>query len=280
MKLAYYPGCSLEASAREFGESVSAVLPRIGVEIEEIEDWNCCGASSGHTTNELLGLSLPARIMALAAGKGKPLLVPCVGCFKVLKKTQHILRNDPAKLARVEEIVGRKVPADLRIMHLVEVFEDADVISRIRSGAKRPFRGVRILPYYGCVTLPPAIMGISSPENPGGLDAALDAAGAEHPDWPGKIECCGASLSFSRVDVVERLVDRIAMLARASGAGIVATACPLCQANLDMRQKADPKIVPVYITELIGFALGMDEYRTWFKRHVIDPAPLFEAMPA
>lgn len=277
MKVAYYPGCSLEASAREFGESAGAVLPRIGVDLVEIEDWNCCGASSGHTTNELLGLSLPARVLALAGPLGLPILVPCVGCFKILKKTQHVLSADRSKLAAVEDIVGRRIPLDLRIMHLVEVFEDQGVIGKIRSGLRRPLRGMRILPYYGCVTLPPRVMGISSPENPQGLDSVLEALGAEHPDWPGKIECCGASLSFSRLDVVEQLVDRIAKLCRESGARILATACPLCQANLDMRQKTDPKVIPVYITEIIGFAFGMEEYRTWFGRHVMDPAQVFEA---
>ncbi len=276
LKLAYYPGCSLEASSREFGESVNAVLPAIGVELVEIEDWNCCGASSGHTTDELLGISLPARILGLAAGTGLDLLVPCVGCFKVLKKAQHAL-TDPAILAKVEGIIGMRVPKGIRVLHISEIFGMEEVQAGIRRGLKRPLRGMTVLPYYGCVTLPPRIMGIGNPENPQGLDAALEAVGAAHPDWPGKIECCGASLSFSRLDIVVRLVDRIAKLARASGGTAIATACPLCHANLDMRQTSAPAVVPAYITEIIGFALGMDEYRTWFKRHLINPAPLFEA---
>lgn len=278
MKLGYYPGCSLSATGKEFGESMTAVAPRLGLELVELDDWNCCGASSGHTTNELLGLSLPGRVLAIAGDLGLPLLVPCVGCFKVLKNTQHKLLADPEKKKRVEDVIERGMDLEVEILHLVTVLALPEVLAALEKGVTRPLGGLRILPYYGCVTLPPRVMGIPSPENPQGLDAVLEVLGADHPDWPGKIECCGASLSFTRTDIVERLVDGIVRLAAAAGADALATACPLCQANLDMRQKGERPMPSAYITELIGLALGMDEYRTWFRRHVLDPLPAFETV--
>jgi heterodisulfide reductase subunit B len=269
-KLGYYPGCSLEATGVEFGESTVAVAKALGFDLVEIEDWNCCGASSGHTTDPDLGVALPARVIALAAEQGfGEILVPCVGCYKMLRIAQRTLDGDPVRRVHIEGILGKRFPAGVKSSHVLEVLARPEVLERIRKGAVRPPSKRTFACYYGCVGFPPEDMGVPDHENPQWMDRIVRAAGGKTVDWPGKVECCGGNLSLTIAGVVVELVDRLAKWARAAGADTLVSACPLCQANLEMRQSASPAMPSVYVTELVGAALGLPEAAGWFKRHLV-----------
>ncbi len=276
MKLGYYPGCSLEATAVEFGESTVALAEALGVDLVEIEDWNCCGASSGHTTDPDLGVALPARVVALAGEQGfEEVIVPCVGCFKMLKQAQYQLGRDPEKRKRIEGMLGKTFPETIRILHIPEFLARTEILEKIRAGVTSPPEGKRFVCYYGCVGFPTEIMEIPDHENPWWMDRVVEAAGGTAVDWPGKVECCGGSLSLTRADIVENLVGRLNRWAREAGADAFVTACPLCGANLDMRQTEDPLPV-LYVTELVGKALGVDQAPKWMKRHLLSPAGIWK----
>jgi heterodisulfide reductase subunit B len=274
-KLGYYPGCSLEATAVEFGRSTEALMHALGVELVEIEDWNCCGASSGHATDRDLGIALPARVLALAGEQGlNEVVVPCVGCFKMLKQAQYQLGKDEKRRKRIEGILGKTFPPDVRVIHIPEVLARPEIIEKIRSGVKHPPEGKRFACYYGCVGFPPEIMEVPDPENPQWMELAVEASGGKPIDWPGKVECCGVSMALTLTEIVVERVERLHRWARLARADYFVTACPICQANLDMRQpRTDGGPIPsIYITELIGSALGIEGASKWLGKHII-PVP-------
>jgi heterodisulfide reductase subunit B len=276
IRLGYYPGCSLGATAVEFGESTVELAEALGIDLVEIQDWNCCGASSGHTTDPDLGVALPARVIALAAEQGfEEIAVPCVGCYKMLRIARKTLEEDPSRKGRIEALLGKKLPGESKISHILEVLTKPRVLEKIRAGVKHPPAGRRFACYYGCVGFPPDVMGIPDHENPQWMDQIVRTAGGVTVDWPGKVECCGGNLSLTRAEIVVELVDRLARWARAAGADAFVSACPLCQANLEMRQSGkEPALPSWYVTELVGAAMGLKGAPTWTARHLVSVGAL------
>ena len=212
MKLAYYPGCSLTGTAREYDESIRSVAGLLGIELAEIEDWNCCGASSAHMTDHALSVELAARNLDLAAPTGLDVLVPCAACFQRLRAADHAMREDPARW-------GKKTYAPaFEILHITTLLARPAILQQIRQGAKRTLDGMRLACYYGCLSLrPPAITGAVEYEDPRGLDVTVEALGAESVRWSHKTECCSGSLSLARPDIARRLVGEIAAAAAHAG---------------------------------------------------------------
>jgi len=280
MKFSYYPGCSLHATAVEYGSSVQAVFKTLDVELVEIPDWNCCGASSAHNLNYMLSLCLPARNIAIAQGQGQALVVPCVGCLSRLKIADGVLRDDPARRQAVENIVGFSYSGDLRILPPLAIIGDDVGLEQVRERVRKPLEGLVVACYYGCLLVrPPEIAQFDDPEHPQSMDQLMEALGAKTVEWSWSTECCGAALSLTRRDIVEHLVTRLVDTARQAGAQMMVTACPLCQVNLEMRQKAEGERFPIlYFTELMGLAFGLEETERWLGQHLVSPLPLLQSL--
>jgi len=284
MTLAYYPGCSLQGTSREFGESFLAVVEALHIEMTEIDDWNCCGASSAHPVSRDLGVALPARNLALAAEMGADELVaPCAACYSRLAAAQYHLAADTDLAARMPGILGRPLPPALRIHNVVDLLAlHAPRIEELVAARVDPplLKDLRVAAYYGCLLVRPnEVTGFDDAEQPTTMEAVIGAAGASPVAWNMAVECCGGAFSISRTQSVVRLGRRIVADARAHGAQAIAVACPLCHTNLDLRQAAmtgrGKEPLPVlYITELVGLAVGLSPAELGIKRHFVDAAPL------
>lgn len=275
LKYSYYPGCSLEATAKEYNMSLLEVAKMLDIELVEIEDWNCCGASSGHCTDYELSLSLPARNLALAEKEGRDVAVACAACFLRFKQTNYDLRHDEELRQRIEKRIGMPYKAETEVRHLVDIFVRELGLEEIKSRVKKPLEGLKVAAYYGCYLVRPAeVTQFDNPENPQILDDLMKSIGAEPVDYSHKVECCGGNLLLARADVVIKLTTDICDSARSAGADVIATACPLCQANLDMRQSSKEKMPIMHFSELMGIALGAEPgmYNKWLKKHLVNPS--------
>lgn len=277
----FYPGCSLEATARDYLESVRGVALLLELELREVPDWNCCGASAAHALDHRASLNLAARNLALAQELPQPMVVPCALCFNRLKAAQHELAQDQSLL--LPEIAQMLTDPDaVEVVELNSFLSSPGMIAQAEAKAANQLSGLRPVVYYGCQgQRPPAVTGHPAPENPMGLDLLLNALGAEVIDWPFKTDCCGASHSVARPDLVHTLVGRLYERALEREANCIVTGCQMCQANLDLYQKeiaagmGREVYLPVfYFTELIGLALGHRETATWLKRHLVSPCQL------
>lgn len=278
MKVSFFPGCSLEGTAREYGESIEAVCESLDVELQELPDWTCCGASSAHSTNEFLSIALPARNLSTAEKAGQDLITPCAACFSRLKAAEKAIVGQ-SKLD-----VGISLKGETNVEHMLEFLSRDDFAEGIEKQIKVPLKGLKVASYYGCLLVrPPQVTDAEHCEDPRSLDNLVSKLGGESVFWPYKTECCGGSLVLTKVDIIHRLNGRLLDMAREAEADCIVTACPLCQANLDTRQEeieAEKGIkydIPIfYFTELMGLAFGNKEINKWFSRHFVDPRPLLE----
>ncbi len=281
LKYAYYPGCSLEATAREYGQSVRAVCSHLGIELAEIPDWSCCGASSGHSTSRQLACTLAGRNLALAEEMEMDIAVACPACYIRLRNAHHEMQNDDKLREELSSVMSLSYQAKHGVRHLLDIIVNEIGLEDLKSKVVKPLKGLKLAAYYGCYLVrPPELVAFDDPENPRCLDDLLNTLGAEARDWSGKVDCCGGSLSLSKREIAGRLVSELAEMAGRAGAEAMVTACPLCHANLEMRQTgADGNKLPVfYFTELIGLALGIAEARSWLKRHLISPSGLLTSL--
>ncbi len=285
MKYAYYPGCSLHSTATEYDSTTRAVCKALGVELEEIPEWNCCGATAAHSTNHLLSLALPARDLAKAEQMGLDVVAPCAACYNRMAQTIHETKDNEVLRRRVSEIIGTGFEAKSKAKSLLEVLA-VDVGPKVAEAkVQKPLKGLKVAAYYGCLLVrPPEATGWDDAENPQSMERLMTAIGVEPVDWSHKTECCGASLSVSRTDIVLKLVNDILAAAKDAGADALVCACPMCQANLDGRQPAVEKAyktsyrLPIfYFTQLMSLAMGVDEWKLGFRRHSIDPRELLHA---
>ena len=272
MKVAYFPGCSLEATAKEYDDSFRAVCQILGVELEEVPDWSCCGASSAHTTNHLLSLALPARNLALVQEKGLNLVAPCPGCFINFQHAYFELGEDGDLRKKLEAIIGMSYTGSVKLLTVLDVCREVG-LENIRAKVQRSLNGLKLANYHGCFARFPGVADVDDPENPRHLDELMNALGAESVDWSHKTECCGGNMVLARTDIVIKLVDDICQSARRSGAEAIVSMCPLCQANLDTRQAGKDKLPIFYFSELMGLALGVEDkkVKSWWKRHIVSP---------
>lgn len=279
MRYAYYPGCSLGATAKEYDLSVRAVCKALGMELSELDDWSCCGATSAHSTNHLLGLALPARNLALAGEAGLDLTVPCSACYNRLKSADYAMRQDQETHRLVEETAGIKYRRPVNVYSLLEAVVSGVGFDAVKEQVKQPLKELKVACYYGCLLVrPSAVTGFDRAENPVLLDKLMETLGAKAVPWSYKTECCGASLALSSSETVNGLVAVLLNMAEEAGAQAVVTSCPLCQANLEMRRQ-DPCKMPVfYFTELMGYAFGLPESPVWFDKHLVNPRPLLNSL--
>ncbi len=280
MSYAFFPGCSMDGTAHDYQKSSLAVCKVLGLALPEIPGWICCGSTSAHQTDPLLALALPAK--SLIAAEGKPVAVGCAACYSRLKTANYEIASDTQKRKAVADVLGKDYDGKVEILHLLEILNRDVGTKKIAAAVKKPLTGLKLVPYYGCLlSRPPEVTRFDDPENPTLMDQVLEAAGATILPWPHKTECCGAGYSITDVDIVKRLTREILAMAKAAGADAIATACPLCQLNLDLRQKDTEKAsgerfgLPVfYFTQLLGLAFGLSRKQLGLRSLVVSPNKL------
>lgn len=288
-RYAFYPGCTLHSTGVEFGVSAELVSEALGLEMVEIPDWNCCGASSAHSLDRELFLALPARNLAKAQGVGlEELAIPCAACYSRLAAAEVALREDKVFRGRMEEALGFRYEGKVKPRSLLDVMVNDVARGELKGKVVRPLKGLKVAGYYGCLLIrPPEYTGRwDDPEHPRSLDDVVEWMGGEAVPWSYGVDCCGGSLTLNRSDVVVQLVDKLVMGAREAGAEALVTACPMCMANVDGRQKyrggipllnrskAAYEPMPVfYFTELMALAYGLPLKKVLGK-HMVDPRPM------
>ncbi len=279
MEFAYYPGCSLHSTAKEFDQSVRAVFNRLGVTLTELEDWNCCSASSAHSINHDLSLALPGRNLAIAEKTGLDVVMPCAACFNRHKTAQYALQNQPGKRHMVEEAVGFTFKDSIEIRPPLEIVAEQIGLSQVKEHVKKPLLGLKVVDYYGCLLVRPAeVTRFENPEHPVYMGRILAGLGAQVMPWSDATDCCGGGLALTKPAVAARMVMRLVERAKEAGAEAIVTSCPLCQLNLEMRQKGSGSLPIFYFTELMGLAFDLPEAKTWWSKHLIDPQGLLQSL--
>lgn len=283
MKISYYPGCSLEVTAKPYDLSTRQVCNSLGVELADVPDWLCCGSSAGLKMSHLLSLSLAAKNLAQAEKQDmKDVLVPCPFCFRRLISAQQEIQENPVSRDITLETIETELQAKLNIQHLLGFFHKEVGLDAIKVKARKPLKGLKVVPYYGCYTVkPPRVTRFDDPENPTAMDDILAALGAEVLDWDFKTECCGASLALTKTEKVLELSGRILKEAKWRGADALVVACQLCQSNLDMRQaeiwkreKQNHPLPVLYLTQIMGLAFGIPLKKLGLGSHIVDPTAL------
>ncbi|MFC2015109.1 CoB--CoM heterodisulfide reductase iron-sulfur subunit B family protein [Chloroflexota bacterium] len=279
MNISYYPGCSLDGTARDYGESIEAVARLLDVNFKELDDWTCCGASSAHVTNDELAVALPARNLLIADKTEMDLVVPCAACYQRLKVAEKEL-SAGKNIAGVQDTYK----GDFNIRYIIDFFYDIVGEKTLREKVKKSLSGLTAVCYYGCLSVrPPKITDARDPENPRAMDKIIKSLGADVKDWSYKTDCCGGSLMFTRPDIAKQLTTKLLDMAEEAGADCIIAGCPICQTNLDGRQEeisaetGKKYNIPIfYFTELMGLALGDTSVNKWLSRHGVNPRPLLE----
>ncbi len=267
MDFAYYPGCSLEHTASPYDKSIRAVFSSLGIGLHEIEDWNCCGATMYMSVKKIVGYSISARNLALAQNMGMQICAPCSSCYTILQKTNRHIAWDPRERAKINQALAA---ADLSYDTLVEVRHPLDILvndyglQEIIGRVTTPLTGLRVAPYYGCQVVRPHGL-FDDVDDPVTMDKLLACVDAEVVNYPCKVRCCGGMLMITQEDLALGLNMRLLEAAVENGAQVIATACPLCQMNLEAYQKKinamfnrNFHIPIVYFSHLLGLALGLD----------------------
>ncbi len=277
-KIAYYPGCSLHSTAGEYNQSLLLVLERLGIGYEEVPDWNCCGADSAGTVDSQLAVTLAVRNLVQAKRVSDIVLAPCVHCYERLTKGKEQIENNPHMRQNVAAEMGQELEELPSVEHALELLTTPDVLDKIQHYAKKSLSGLKVASYYGCLfAKTPKPFHFDEPDNPETLDRLIQTLGGEALSWPYKTECCGGNLSLTRADVAEKRVGRIVSVALEWEADCLVVACPLCHANLDLRQmqlwdkKTENRIPIFYFSQLIGLALGFDPEILGLRKHFVSP---------
>ena len=281
MKVGYYPGCSLESTAKEFDLSFRAICEGYGIDLVDIPDWNCCGASPAHQLSEELAFALPYRNLLNAEEASLNTVVsPCPACYSHLLHTHKTVGEKTGLNSRLTEMVGRTYQETITSKHVLDFLYRDIGVERIRESGEKPLKGLRVVSYYGCLTRLPGV-DIDDAENPTMMDEIISALGAVPLDWSHKTECCGASLSITRTDIGLRLANEILEAAKDVEADCITVVCPLCQSNLDMRQPDVEKkynrsynLPLIYLTQLVGLSLGKGFKDLGLDKLIVDPIPL------
>jgi heterodisulfide reductase subunit B len=283
MKYLYYPGCSLEGTSVEYNISTKLLMDNLEAPLEEIEDWNCCGATAAESSSRLLSYVLPARTLALAEKMkfSNQILVPCSACYLNLKKTEEIIKKDKHLLSQINTVLAEEdlsLNGDIIVRHLLDVLSSDVDIQKIKGLALDKMAGLTMAAYYGCQCLRPFSI-FDDPEEPHSMDALIQATGAGVFEWDMGGQCCGASNTSTKPEAGMALVGRI--LKAAKGADAILTVCPMCQMNLESNQKKisqkqgiDLDIPVVFLPQFLGLAMGKTPKDVGLNLNLSNTVPL------
>jgi len=278
MKYTYYPGCSLEHSAKMYDVSTRAVFESLGAELVELDDWNCCGATAYMSVEEVLSFAISARNLAMAEESGLDLITPCSGCYVTLNKTNTYFLEYPELRAKLEEVlssVGLQYKGGVNVRHALDPLFNDIGLEAVGAKVSNPLKGLKVAPYYGCQIVRP-FTELDDPDNPTMMDHLLETLGATVAPFEFKTRCCGGAQMGTNQDLALRMVRNLLTCAVASGADLICTTCPLCQMNLeafqaDINRKygLNIRIPIVYFTQLTAAAFGLPEEMILSKKHII-----------
>jgi heterodisulfide reductase subunit B len=280
---AYYPGCSLSGLGKPYDESLRAVFRHLGLGLEEIPDWNCCGATSYMSVSEEKAVALATRNLALAEQMGAEVVAPCAACYLVLTKAQHMMGEYPALAAKVHkglQAAGLAYQGRAVVRHPLDILVNDVGLDAIRAKVTQPLTGYRIAPYYGCQIVRP-YGSFDDPLRPQTLDRLMAALGATVVEYPLKAHCCGGSIMGTMEEIGVRLNFLLLKEAKTRTANVLATVCPLCQYNLEAYQDKmrrtfheDVRMPIVYFTQLVGLAFGLQPKAVGLQRNFVVSEPL------
>ncbi len=286
-RIAYYPGCSLHGTAVEYDLSTRAIADKIGLELVEPDGWVCCGTTPAHSTDHLLSTVMPLKTLKCVEKSGhSQVTVPCPSCFIRLRVAMRDVAADAGLKEQVLAKIKYTPSPDLRVEHLLTTIAERVGIERVAAAVSQPLKGLKVVCYYGCViTRPPDLTGADECEYPMEMDRLMQALGADTLDWSYKTECCGVSLVFTQLPIALDLSRKVLQNAREVGAQAVVVDCPLCQANLDMRQRQMGESAGIvydlpilYFTQLMGLAFGLEPAGLGLEKHSVSAEPLLRSI--
>lgn len=286
MKYSYFPGCTLHEQGSNFNDTTLFSAKALGIELQELKDWYCCGAVFPLRVDDTMSLLSPVRTLVGAKKEGKDLVTLCAACYQVLKRTNFLVKNDSEKKDKLNSYLEEDYHGEVNIFHLLEVIRDEIGWVKLKELVKKPLNNIKVAPYYGCLLLRPAKeMKFDHPENPTIFEEFLKSLGCEVPEFPYKTECCGAYLGANSEEIVTNSVYKILKGANKRKIEAIAVSCPLCHYNLDYYQKklteenSGLKPIPIlYFTQLLAIALGSGEEICHFEKHLIDPKTVLGAI--
>ncbi len=286
-RIGYYKSCSLHASSEDYARSLEMAFSKLGTELVPVNDWSCCGASSAHSTDEMLGLALPARNLALAEEQGlTTLLVPCSACYTRMLTAAERMRKEDDLSAEINEILHpQRYLGTVQVKNILEILWNEVGADVILHALKKDLKGMRVACYYGCyLTRTPGVPSFDDQENPQSMERLIRLLGAEPVEWPYKTDCCGAGFSLIDPSYSEQLCGKLCDMAHRLGVEALVATCPLCQTNLDVnqdklvREKGLPYKMPVfYISDLIAMAVGCELGGKQWRKHFVDPRDLLSS---
>jgi heterodisulfide reductase subunit B len=282
MKVSYFPGCTLNTTGKGFDNAVRASAGAVGLELVELPDWNCCGATYPLIIDNMLELSAPAHVLVAAQEQGSTLTTACTTCYNVLKRTNRFIQHHQEERERINSFIEAEYNGEVEVKDFLHLLRDDVGFEAVQEKVQKPLTDLKVASYYGCMVLrPPDEVAYDDPDHPESLDNLMAALGATAVDFPHKNECCGAYLAVKESAVTREMVYTILRSAQAAGAEALATNCPLCQFNLDKQQAeirrlyAGYRPIPIfYFSQLMGLALGLDATQYGWERHYIDAQPL------
>ena len=287
MRYAYFPGCSLECSSAAYDISVRAVADLLGIQLQEIDDWNCCGATEYFSQDELTASAVIARNLALVDPKFDQLVAPCAACFLYLKKTDHLMAEDPEMNAKINEALAAGGlsyrPGTVRVRHLLDVLCRDLGEAAIRDKVVRPLTGLKVAPYYGCQVVRP-FTDVDNPEHPVQMDHLFQWLGAEVVDYPVKAHCCGGHMTQISEPQAFELIRRLLQSAVEYEADLILCMCPMCQLNLDAFQnrvnshfRTNFRMPIIFFTQMVGVAFGIPMSKLGFGKEIVSAEPVLRA---
>jgi len=276
----YYPGCAVEATASALGLSVPHVAKELDIDLIELEDWNCCGSSPYSSVDKLEATCMAVRNLALAEKRGFDLVTPCSSCYITLNRADAHLKEYPALKDQVDQALAAgnlDYHGGVRVRHIAEVLYSDITPEVIGAKVTKSLNGLKVAPYYGCQLVRPGF-GFDDPESPHSLDELVASLGADVVSWPLKARCCGGSLIMSEEDLALELSNKLLHSVQENGAQCIVTDCPLCQINLDAYQsrvnrkfKTHYHLPVLFLTQLIGVALGIKPDALGLQRNIVSP---------
>jgi len=280
MKYAYYPGCASESTARDQHESSLAIAKSLGLDFIEPDGWICCGTTPAHHTDKLLSLSLPAANLIKTQKMGFDMVVNCAACYNRMKIANYEIQNNSKIRQSVNTAIGENYDGSVNVKHIIEVLLKDLGLENLQKSLTHSLNGLKIASYYGCLLVrPKEATHFDDPENPTSMDRIVESLGGESIDFPHKVECCGGALTLTRPDIIIKLTDSILNMAQKAGAECIVVACPICQMNLDLRQKDIEKqtgkrynMPVIYITQLTGLCLGIRPRQLGLNKLIVSPS--------
>ncbi|RJS90300.1 heterodisulfide reductase, subunit B [Candidatus Bathyarchaeota archaeon] len=293
MRFAYYPGCTLKTTARNYEDSALASARALGMELLELPRWNCCGTVHALAKDDVMHYLAPIRVLVRVEDMNREgilegnyrLVTLCAMCYNTLKRANGVVKEDPDRMRKLHDIMEREQPYEgkVEVLHLLELLREMG-FEKVAERVERPLTGLRVAPYYGCLLLRPRGFGIDNPDSPRVMEDLIRALGGEVVEFPYRARCCGSYHTVERKDIVAEAAYKILSQAREMGAEIVALACPLCSFNLSERQDEVEREFPgfrkipvVYFTQLMALAFGLGEDVCGLDQNHVDPRPLLRS---